>query len=422
MFNPTLPVVLALLAVSLFCYRTFCLRRLNSPAAGPEPGGIQAPISKADAADGALVGARSLSESQLRPAELAYLIREGDRSHATIVLAFDLLHRAVKSLQSDSAAVSLAPYEMRLFVKVKEFAKRWLEEKTTHLVPDPRSGDVRLLVRQVSGLYSFLVKSVRPFVSEIIEDPRRIRRYFTIAGIMRLLADVGSAGYREALETEMVSDMKARGVLASEPARKRSAAYLAVGFVGGAVLAFVIVLLLVSNSNLAIAAFLTSSLVALGLRLVWGLGEFLPLYSELRDVASHIRRKGWRLTVLRLGLKFVGGVLYSLVAVVGLALFAMQILCLHLIFPEPLPETISLSLMLCGIWLLLLELAFDAHKIRLRSQPSLSALALIADSRLRLSGVSPVDTFRQLLTSPEYSPECSELLAIYGIETLFLLA
>jgi hypothetical protein len=78
--------------------------------------------------------------------------------------------------------------------------------------------------------------------------------------------------------------------------------------------------------------------------------------------------------------------------------------------------------MLCGVWLLLLELAFDAYKMRWRSQPSLSALALIADSRQRLAKVSPVEAFRQLLASREYSPECSELLAIYGIETLFLLA
>src|SRR5262249_50795011 len=159
--------------------------------------------------------------------ELSYLVREGYRSHATIVLAFDLLHRAVKSLQADSAGVSLAPYERQLFVKVKEFAKRWLEEKTTQLLPDPRSGDVRLLVRQVFGLYSLLVKSVRPFVSEMVEDPRRIRRYFTMAGLMRLLADLGSAGYREALETEMVAYLNARGLLMSEWARRRAAAFLA---------------------------------------------------------------------------------------------------------------------------------------------------------------------------------------------------
>ena len=416
MFNPILPVALALLAVSLFCYRWLCLRRLNS-GTGALPGSQVQTSENEPTANGALV-----AEPHLRPAELAYLVREGDRSHATIVLAFDLLHRAVKSLKADSAGVSLAPYERRLFVKVKEFAKRWLEEKTTQFVPDPRSGDVRLLVRQVSGLYSLLVKSVRPFVSEMVEDPRRIRRYFTIAGLMRLLADLGSAGYREALETEMVAYMNVRGLLMSQWARRRAAAFLALGCAAGCVIFFAVVFFLVPNHNLSIAGFLTSVLVALGLRLVWGLSEFLPMYAELRDVASHIRRTGWRLMLLRFVLRFVGAVLYSLVAVVAVALLAVQILCLHLMLSAPVLDTGVLSLMLCAVWLLLLELAFDAYKMKLRSQPSVSALTLIADSRKRLSGVSPVEAFSRLLASSDYSPECSELLAIYGIETLFLLA
>ncbi|HEY9870164.1 MAG TPA: hypothetical protein V6D08_13440 [Candidatus Obscuribacterales bacterium] len=417
-FSPTIFVALIILCVSLVAFRTVCLNRgapgvLGQRTAGK--GDIGAVVEHHP-----LLG-EHLDSVPLRPVELAYIVRDGDMPHATVVLVFDLLHRAVKSLQGESQAVALAPYERRLWDKVKAHATRWIEERASQVIPDPRSGDIRLLVRQISGLYWLIVRSIKPFVSEVLEDPRRIRRYFSVGGLLRLLADVGSAGYREALESELVADMMARGLLITSEARKQTVTYLLIGLVSGIIISLLLPIVLLHNAGLAVSAWVLSALTAVLLRLVFSLREFVPLYTELSDVVNHVQRGGWRIAVLRTLLRVFAVFATLLLVVLASALVSVQVLFLKLVFACPLTFALALSVVLILCWLALVTLALDAYRMKIHYQPSPLARELVRSTRGNLAGVSPLESFKGLLKNPRYDPEFSRLLAIYGIETLVIL-
>jgi hypothetical protein len=341
--------------------------------------------------------------------------------HATVVLVFDLLHRAVKSLQDESPAVALAPYERRLWGKVKDHARRWVGEKAAQVIPDPRSGDIRLFVRQISGLYWLIVRSIKPFVSEVLEDPRRIRRYFSVGGLLRLLADIGSAGYREALESELVADMMARGLLITSETRKHTVTYLVIGLVAGVVISLLLPIVLLHNAALAVSAWVLSALTAVVLSLVFSLREFVPLYTELSDVVNHVQRGGWRIAVLRTLLRVLAAFATALLVVLASALVSLQVLFLKLVFACPVTFALGLSVVLILCWLVLVTLALDAYRMKVHYQPSPLARELVRSTRGDLAGASPLESFKSLLMNPRYDPEFSRLLAIYGIETLVIL-
>lgn len=414
-FSPTILVALIILCVSLIGYRSICLNRAAPGIPRQRAGHIGALVEQHPTTG------EKLDSVRLRPVELAYIVRDGDMPHATVVLVFDLLHRAVKSLQDESQTVDLAPYERQLWGKVRDHAKRWIEERASPLIPEPRSGDIRLLVRQISGLYWLMMRSIKPFVSELLEDPRRIRRYFSVGGLLRLLADIGSAGYREALESELVRDMMVRGLLITSEARRQTVTYLVIGLVAGAIISLLLTIVLLHNAALAMSAWVLAALTAALLSLVFSLREFVPLYAELSDVVNHVQRGGWRIAVLRTLLRVFVAIAAVLLLVLASALVSLQVLLLKLVFACPVTFALGLSVGLILCWLALVSLALEAYRMKMHNQPSPLARELVRSTRGKLAGVSPLESFKSLLKNPRYDPEFSRVLAVYGIETLVIL-
>ena len=59
-------------------------------------------------------------KEELRPAEIAYLIRGGDTTHALIVLAADLMQRALKRGDDMSFLNQLTDYEKNMWTVTKK--------------------------------------------------------------------------------------------------------------------------------------------------------------------------------------------------------------------------------------------------------------------------------------------------------------
>jgi len=402
--TPLVSALAAFLAL-MWIARTHCLRlAARSPAA--------ASVSEAPAGGDEAV--------TLRPAELAYLIRGGDMSHALIVLCFDLMHRAVKA-QGSEGGLTLAPYETRVWGNVKEIARRWVDDKVGAIIPDPRTQTAQELVRRVSGLYTFAVRTVRPFLKEVMADPRNLRRYFQPAGMLRLLADLGSAGYKESVQRELESELSARGLVADDALRLQGSDRLNLLGAAGVLSILVIVLLVSCLPYWAVSIWIFSGLAAAAIRLALMLGEFVPFYRELSDVVDHVKRSGWRLAALRLALKAAALVFFLVAGAALTVTLALTVAAQALVFLIPPEVALAAALAVTGAWLLCLQVFVDAWRLRVSRQPSLAATDAIASARRRLSRVSPFETFKELLVSPAYDPLFSELLALYGIETLWLL-
>ena len=52
-----------------------------------------------------------------------------------------------------------------------------------------------VILRRLNALKVFFTRTLAKFIHDIIQDPRRIRRYFTVAGVARIVIDLSAAGY-----------------------------------------------------------------------------------------------------------------------------------------------------------------------------------------------------------------------------------
>lgn len=76
-----------------------------------------------------------------------------------------------------------------------------------------KTDSVPELIRKVFGAYGFLYGTVRRFVRKVVADPRHVRRYCSIGGLMRLVANLGLAGWRNCIDQKLTAELKARGLL-----------------------------------------------------------------------------------------------------------------------------------------------------------------------------------------------------------------
>jgi hypothetical protein len=277
-------------------------------------------------------------------------------------------------------------------------------------------------VKRVGFLYGMVANTVRAFGGQVVQDPRRLRKYFSLGGIFRLLADIYSAGYQQIAEQEIVADLKRRGLLLEATVQHRQAALLA----GGAVLilcglvAFGFVLQ--ANLYVVLGAMAAGGVIAFLLRFLYGLRELVPLYGEANEVVGQIKRPGWRLRVVRNVVFILSGLFLYIVIAAGVILFAILSIILILLLHTPVQIAVMLALAVIVAWLPIVQMGFDIHKLQFGVQPSPAANAVLHEYREKLSELSPLQTFSGMLSNPQYDPLFSEILALYGVETLWILA
>jgi hypothetical protein len=138
----------------------------------------------------------------LAPTEIAYLLRDGDMPHTLIVMTVDLVHRQVKA-PDQNGPIPLREYEKQVWVGVKDFLKQLAEQKAGHLVPVSDFKNPVKWAMRFNALKTFVAQTLRGFITELIQDPRHIKKYFTAAGIARLALHFYTSGVRQAVEREL---------------------------------------------------------------------------------------------------------------------------------------------------------------------------------------------------------------------------
>ncbi|HEY9714327.1 MAG TPA: hypothetical protein V6C72_12730 [Chroococcales cyanobacterium] len=369
--------------------------------------------------------ARAIADEELRPCEIAYLHGNGDLSKALIVLAADLVQRALKQATSSQPLPPTAHYEEKMWSLTRTSVTGYLKDKAKEYVPsslDDLAANPVLYAQRFSRVYRFFASTVRNFIVKVVNDPRHIRKYFSLPGLARLVGDFASAGYQNTLETELKEDLVNRGLLI--PEQRRHLFSLFMWIVSAASIVAVLWLVISSTATTSIAAtvFGLALFAALLLRGIFLLLNAVPLYTELAALAGHVDRKSFRLTLVKTISRSILAILY------GVALFAFALVTgvAFLIFQFALhaPAAALVVQYICTAAALLscIELLKTGFDVRFDQYPTQLAEAALKDSRKRLARTSPLGSFKEVLASPDYEATFSEILALYGIELLLLLA
>lgn len=366
--------------------------------------------------------ALTLSEKRLRPAEIAYLSSNGDISHALLVLGADLVQRALKAkLSGDSKVPELAPYETRMWALAKETIKDWAFTKADKHLPMDIKKDPIEYAKRVSKIYNFVVHTARHFVVKVLQDPRQIRRYFKMSAIATLIADFSTAGYKAAFEEEFKNNLRARGLIVPLMRKRSYAKYYFIAAVTTAILTASCVMIFIQPWSFALGLIGMCMTSAIILRFALLLLHSIPLYSEIAEVIDHLKRQSWRLQALRVLIRIISALTYGIVFIGFLALSGIALAILtfgfhhsHLIF-------LTIYALLTIAFIAPVQIFIDGWRLQIEERPTAEGERQLALVRHELAATSPLDSFKEVLQTTEYVPTFSELLALYGIETLLIL-
>jgi hypothetical protein len=362
------------------------------------------------------------NETRLRPAEIAYLSSNGDISHTLLVLGADLVQRALKAkLSDDNRIPELAPYETRMWDLAKETIKDWaLTKADKHLPMDIKKDPVEY-VRRVSKIYNFVVHTARHFVVKVLQDPRQIRRYFKMSAIATLIADFSTAGYKAAFEEEFKNNLRSRGLIVPLMRKRNYAKNYTLLAVAGAALNAVVIFIFIQPWTFAlglVAMCLTSAIL---LRFALLLLHSIPYYAEIAEVIGHLKRQSWRLQMLRILIRSITALTYGVLFIGFLALAGIALAILTFGFHHSHLVFLSIYILLTIAFMIPVQAFIDGWRLTIEERATAEGERQLNLVRHELAQSSPLDSFKEVLQTTEYVPTFSELLALYGIETLLIL-
>jgi hypothetical protein len=367
------------------------------------------------------VGEQSKSRSALSAVELAYLARSDDLFHVVLVMAADLLQRTIKSSLTGTGPPILLDYEVKMWEITQDFVKGSAQKKIEPYLPNNFSTNPISYFKRLSSLYGALLRLIRRFSEDILRDPRNLRRYFSIGGLLRLVTDFFSSGYQELLTKEIARHLTENNLLVpSQKCLSFSNIFLLVGTIF-ALISLLTALAFVPHNLIFVMPILAIACATI-ISLTMFLREMIPLYPELTELLGKLNRKDWRISIVR-GLLQVLSIL-SWVMITSVFLLVIAISSIFLMAFQP-NLTAQLIVILATLVLTLMGcLRLVAYGLTLRAQqiPSQLGEQKLHEARQRISSLSPVVAFRDMLLSEQYEATFSEIVAIYGIEFLIILA
>lgn len=365
--------------------------------------------------------ASNSSKEELRPAEIAYLIRGGDTTHALIVLAADLMQRALKRGDDMSFLNRLTDYEKNMWTVTKKALTDWAQQKAKKTILGDARSPIQI-AKRLSFLYRFITSSLSTMIKDSINDPKRLRKYFSAQGLWRIIADFTSAGYRQAFEKEIRETLLSRGLLIETARRKRHASLLLTASILGFAGVFLVAALAFKTWYLALVLG-TGSLVAAAIfRTVLIARQLLPFYEELAVVANQIERTSRRLNLVKFLLRSVDTLNWLVAILLGGIISVLVLTLAKLLYLEGGGDLVLGYLGLFVANFACVDLLFKALDLSFNDQPSKIALQEIKLLKEDLKEIKPLNSFKEYLDSQVYNPKFSRLIAVYGIETLFILA
>lgn len=393
-----------------------------------DPAGPPASNSNLITTDPSSTAIALANKSALRPVELGYMLRGGDTNHALLVMGVDLLQRAAK-LQLGAAIPEPSEYEKKMWAMAKDAAKDWAMKKVETHLPGDLKKNPAAFVKKIYDIYTFCTKSLKLVVKDIIDDPRQLKRYFSAGGVMRLLADFISAGYQSAFNNALRTYLVENNYLVKEEARTKAAKKLALASFSTFAAVFLFSLAMVGTANGIPLMFVAATIVtgsaivsAFFITAIFAVRELLPYLTEFEHLAKVLNRDSWRLRVLQTARKAMFVALSLLALGASTLLFTCGFLWLKIFaFKNP-QALIFVSVILAFPCLKAFLLLLRSWKLTRTEVATKYGEAELEKSRIRLSQMRPVTALRQVLKEEDYDPVFSELMALYGIEALILLA
>lgn len=364
----------------------------------------------------------------LRPVEIGYMLRGGDTNHALLVMGVDLLQRAAK-LQLGAAIPEPAEYEKKMWSLAKDAAKEWAMKKVeTHLPADLKKNPA-VFVKKIYDIYIFCTKSLKLVVKDIIDDPRQLKRYFSAGGVMRLLTDFISAGYQNAFNNALRVYLIENNFLVKE--EKRVIAARNTSLVSFSIFAavFLFSLAMVGTANgvpqmLIAGAIIAGSAIVSSffITAIFAVRELLPHITEFENLAKILNRDSWRLRVLQTARKAMFVALGLLALGASSLLFTCGFLWLKFFGYQNAQALTFISVILAFPCLRAFLLLLRSWKLTRTEIATTYGEAELEKAKQRLVQLRPVAALKHVLKEEDYDPVFSELMALYGIEALILLA
>lgn len=372
-------------------------------------------INRKDAGD-----AKS-DQSPLSPAELACIARPNDLFHVVFVMAVDLVQRALKSTLKGEGAPPILDYEMKMWELTRDFVRQSAEKKIEPYLPDKFSTNPIGYFKRLSYLHASVVRMVRKVSTNVIKDPKHLRKYFSITGLVRLSADFFTAGYQDAVEAELTTHLVEKQLLVSGArCAQYSKVFISLGLLFTVVSIFTATMFL--PGNLVLWVPLLAVLTAVLVHLTIFLRDLIPLYPEFNELLGHLKRTDWRLTIIRVvlfAIRILSSVIILSVFVAGVALSFILLVFVVPGFPW---DYISVLTTLAFVLIACFSLITYGMSLRFAQVPTLLGHSRLSAARNRISKVSPIATFWEMLRSDSYEPQFSEIVAVYGIAPVIILA
>jgi hypothetical protein len=364
--------------------------------------------------------------TQLAPAEVAYLGSK-NVTFALAVLVFDLLHYELKNGNMPANLQITGHnrhYEAKLESIFRESLKDWTKKKFQDVViVDPKANPIGF-IRRLPVLYRFLSKGLKDSIGEILQDPRNLRKYFSVQGLMTILAEISASGYKQKFEAELVANLLAGKFLMTAKERQQACRFFAWSFLLCEVLFLALILLAVPSMSHwhALILFATAIIAAWAVKAAIQARSFIPLYEELHNVLKYVPRRNFRVKVLELFLGAVNLLLNGLSVALFCVLFSIGAVVLYF---SQIATTTDTYLMLLTMFLAQFSIAdwlFEAWRLQ-SEQPSPRAAATIEIMRKHFARdhITALDALKNMLVSSEYDENVAYLLAVYGLESLFFL-
>ncbi|MBS2006377.1 MAG: hypothetical protein JST01_05015 [Cyanobacteria bacterium SZAS TMP-1] len=367
-------------------------------------------------------------ERQLSPTEVAYLSREGDGGFALIVLLFDVLHREMKDKivggEITTYDENQRPYEVALRKiaggSLKEWSKRKIEQASEMVAINSVQDRIKL-VRRLPMLYRLIRRGVEETVKDLFRDPRNIKKFVSLSGLLRLAAEMGAAGYKSTLAEELKERLTDEGYLATEETRMKTAKVLIAVFGISQVILLALILLTLPSQIHALIIYFCALIAAIILEACARAREFLPLYSELAQALSQVKEANIRIIIIRRCLNFVTNLLNALSVIAFLMLFGSGSVLLFLTHTVP---NFTVYLMLIAQMLvqrLALTYLVEAYKLTTGEMPTKAAHRKISRLKHKYKQEETLPALKAMLSQSDYSQDLSYLIALYGLESLLLI-
>ena len=150
--------------------------------------------------------------------------------------------------------------------------------------------------------------------------------------------------------------------------------------------------------------------------------DLIPLYPEFGALLDHIERKDWRVSVIRVIFHCLRFLVWAAAVGVFMFMVVLSSVILFLLVPGFPLDFVILMATLAAALVVSFSLVTYGYTLRYEQVATSLGKQRLREARRRISKASPIRSFWEMLRSESYEAQFSEIVAIYGIAPLIILA